>query len=317
MGDVIDFPISDLREMQGLAQQVTALRPDLVVNESTVGELAWVCGKDRADLGDTWRVRLWREGGEAVAWGWTFLPYKVKRSDGGFSEFPHAHLAWQVHPGHPGRPELIDEIIDWYDTEAAGADRGATPRAADTDALARFAAHGYTVDEWMAGDDGFWQQLNRRELTDLAEPVLPAGFRFVTAEETGPRGAVRAHVAAWHPSTFTETGYEGVRRTWPYRADLHVMIEAPDGTLVSTAIMWFDEHNRTAEFEPVGTHQGYRRQGLSHALLLHGMRLAREAGATAMTVSCLAGAAHVSARGLYHSVGFRPFTHDAPRIKRA
>ncbi|MGA5560099.1 GNAT family N-acetyltransferase [Streptomyces platensis] len=43
--------------------------------------------------------------------------------------------------------------------------------------------------------------------------------------------------------------------------------------------MWLDEANRTAEFEPVGTHPDYRRLGLGRALLLHGMHLARDAGA--------------------------------------
>jgi GNAT superfamily N-acetyltransferase len=71
------------------------------------------------------------------------------------------------------------------------------------------------------------------------------------------------------------------------------------------------------EFEPVGTHQGYRRQGLGSALLRHGMRRARAAGATRVHVSCLAGAAYPAARGPYYGVGFRPFTRDVPHIKAA
>ena len=38
----------DVRLMQGLAQQVTALRPELVNSDATVGELAWGWGKDHA-----------------------------------------------------------------------------------------------------------------------------------------------------------------------------------------------------------------------------------------------------------------------------
>ena len=52
----------DLRLMQGLAQQVTALRPELVNNDATVGETAWAWAKDHADLGGSWRHRLWFEG---------------------------------------------------------------------------------------------------------------------------------------------------------------------------------------------------------------------------------------------------------------
>jgi len=40
-----------------------------------------------------------------------------------------------------------------------------------------------------------------------------------------------------------------------YRGDLHVLVEAPDGTMASATIMWLDEANKTAEFEPVGTHR--------------------------------------------------------------
>jgi hypothetical protein len=87
--------------------------------------------------------------------------------------------------------------------------------------------------------------------------------------------------------------------------------------MASSTIMWLDEANKTAEFEPVGTHPDYRRRGLGRAMLLHGMQLARAAGATQMTVACLGAPGHPQARGLYYSVGFREFTRDAPLIKTA
>jgi GNAT superfamily N-acetyltransferase len=102
-----------------------------------------------------------------------------------------------------------------------------------------------------------------------------------------------------------------------YRSDLHLLVEAPDGTMASSTIMWLDEANKTAEFEPVGTHPDYRRQGLGSAMLLHGMRLARDAGATHMTVACYGAPGLPAARGLYYGVGFRPFTRDLPLIKPA
>ena len=85
--------------------------------------------------------------------------------------------------------------------------------------------------------------------------------------------------------------------------------------MAASTIMWLDEANKTAQFEPVGTHPGYRRLGLGRAMLLHGMHLARAAGATHMTVACLGAPGHPQARGLYYSVGFREFTRDAPLIK--
>ena len=312
-----DLGAAQVRLMQGLAQEVTTLRPELLAGGATVGELAWIFGKDRAALGDTWRHRLWRRAdgsGRLDAWAWVYLPYTVKRSDGSTSTSNSANLVWQVHPEHP---ELLDEILDWYAEQAAGLDRFITPQDADTDMLARLPAHGYKPDTEMGGDGGDWVQLNRRPLADLSEPALPAGFRFRTAAEVGPAAAARAHVDAWHPSTFTETGMAGVQATWPYRDDLHVLVAAPDGTLVATAIMWFDPYSRTAEFEPVGTHRAYRRQGLATALLWHGMHLARDAGADTMLVACLGAPAHPAARELYYGVGFKPLTRDVPHVKRA
>ncbi len=151
----------------------------------------------------------------------------------------------------------------------------------------------------------------------MDKAVLPDGFRFRTADEAGPQAAVQAHMDAWAPSTYTAEAYEGVRQTAAYRGDLHVLVEAADGTMAASAIMWLDEVNKTAEFEPVGTHPGFRRLGLGTAMLLHGMQLAREAGATHMTVTCLGAPGHPQARVLYYGVGFRQFTRDVPLIKPA
>jgi GNAT superfamily N-acetyltransferase len=70
-----------------------------------------------------------------------------------------------------------------------------------------------------------------------------------------------------------------------------VLIEAPDGTLAATAIVWLDESTRTGEFEPVGTHRDFRRQGLGRALQLYGMHLARAAGADGSRLLPAAGTA--------------------------
>lgn len=306
-----------VRLMQGLAQEVTIRCSEVLEGGATVGELAGQFGKDCAAIGDRWRYRLWPRAdgsGRLDAWAWVSLPFTVQRSDGSSATAPGANLTWQVHPD---RPELLDEILDWYAKQAAGLDRFITPQDADLPMLARLPAHGYTPDTEAGGDDGDWHQFNRRPLANLSEPALPAGFRFRTAAEVGPAAATRAHVDAWHPSTFTETSMAGVQATWPYRDDLHGLVEAPDGTLVATAIIWFDPVSRSAEFEPVGTHRAYRRQGLATALMWHGMHRARDAGAATMLVACVGASGHPAARDLYYGVGFKPFARDVPHIKRA
>jgi ribosomal protein S18 acetylase RimI-like enzyme len=78
--------------------------------------------------------------------------------------------------------------------------------------------------------------------------------------------------------------------------------------------MWVDPVNQSVEFEPVGTHPGYRRLGLARATILHGMQLARESGARQATVVCLGAPGHPSARALYYGLGFRELSRDAPLI---
>jgi len=303
---------ADIPLMQGLAQLVTALRPDQISADASYGELAWVWGKGCAAYGATWPRRLWFSGAELVAWGWAFLPHQVRRNDGSVTDVTGTRLSYQVHPGHAG---LVDEVIEWYDTVAAGLERTALPTSAEQFALTRWAAHGYRTDAGALADTGDWTQLNERDLTHVEQPVLPDGFRFRTAAEAGPDAAVRAHVDAWPRSAYTARSYEGVRQTAAYRGDLHVLVEAPDGTMAASTIMWLDEANSTVEFEPVGTHPGYRRLGLARAMMLHGMLLARAAGATHATVVCTGAPGHPEARGLYYGLGFRELSRDAPLIK--
>lgn len=305
---------ADVQLMQGLAQRVTAVRPDLISGGASYGELAWVWGQGSARYVATWPRRLWFSGDNVVAWAWAFLPRQVRRNDGTVKEVTGASLSYQVHPDYSA---LIDEVIEWYDGVAAGLERTALPTNAEGFALTRWAAHGYETDVAALGDDGDWTQLNERDLTEVEQPVLPAGFRFRTADEAGAQAAVQAHVDAWNPSSYTAQSYEDVRQTAAYRGDLHVLVEAPDGTMASSTIMWLDEANKTVEFEPVGTHPDYRRLGLARAMMLHGMRLAQAAGAGHATVACVGAPGQPEARGLYQGLGFRELSRDAPLVKSA
>jgi len=183
MGDLDLVTAADVQLMQGLAQRVTAVRPDLVNSDATFGELAWIWGKGHACDGGTWPRWLWFSGDALVAWGWAYLPHQVRRSDGSVQDVTGAYLGYQVHPGHAA---LVDDVIGWYDAVAAGLERTVMPRVADEFGLERWAAHGYQTDPGSLGDTGSWTQLNERDLTEVEQPVLPDGFRFRTADEAGP-----------------------------------------------------------------------------------------------------------------------------------
>ncbi len=298
--------------MQGLAQRVSATHPRLVNSDAAFGELAWNWGKGHVSHRASWPRRLWYADGNLVAWGWVHLPHRATLSDGSAKDVSGAYLAHQVHPSQAA---LIDEVIDWYDATAADVEKTVLPSASDEFALKRWAAHGYETDPSSLGDTGDWTQLNERDLADVEQAVLPDGYRFRTADEVGPEAAVQAHLDAWAPSRYSAEAYEGVRQTASYRGDLHILVEAPDATMASSTIMWLDEANKTAQFEPVGTHPNHRRRGLGRAMLLHAMNLARAAGASRMMVACLGARGYPEARGLYYSVGFRELSRDAPLIK--
>jgi hypothetical protein len=147
---------ADVELMQGLAQRVTAVRPELISAGASYGELAWVRGRGSTPHGSTWPRRLWFSGGELVAWG-AFLPREVRRNDGTATKITGASLSYQVHPDHT---DLVDQVIEWFDTVAAGLERTVSPTTAEEFALTRWAAHGYRPDEEALGDLGDWTQVN-------------------------------------------------------------------------------------------------------------------------------------------------------------
>lgn len=306
------FDSATLRQMQALSQAVSLRGPRFLNAEATVGELAWGWGKDVDTLGPYWRCRIWETADNVAAWGWVVLPYKLPRSDGMFRTNTQAKLIWQVHPD---MPDLIDDVFGWFDQVAETMDQVTILQSGDSEARRRVENRGFVLDEEDGAEDGNWTQMNTRSLVDIPAPVLPDGYRFLSATDVPRFDAVKVHQAAWGAPIFTESSLARLEQTWPYRQDLHVLIQAPDGKVVATAIVWFDNQTGIAEFEPVGTHPDYRRKGLGRALQLHGMHKAKEAGANRMLVACLGGSAHPAAKNLYRDVGFSEISRDIPMIR--
>ena len=66
--------------------------------------------------------------------------------------------------------------------------------------------------------------------------------------------------------------------------DVFVALAAPDGQVAAFTVIWLDDRNRCALFEPVGTHPAFQRRGLARALMLHGLRVMAAAGMTRAVV---------------------------------
>jgi len=161
---------AELRAMQQLAQVSWRLEPTHV--DVTVAELAYAWGVgNRTEYASEWRHRLWLDGEEALAWAWLFPP---------------GTLEWQVHPGHP---ELLEDVLDWFESEVPQGERATSVRSGDTDAIGRLHGRGFGPDEGAP-----WMRLNVRGLEEIEVPHLPSGFRLLTMADSDADMAARVAV---------------------------------------------------------------------------------------------------------------------------
>ena len=84
------------------------------------------------------------------------------------------------------------------------------------------------------------------------------------------------------------------------------MVVAPDGSFAAFVNLWHDAVNHSLLFEPVGTHETYRRRGLAKALMSHALRrMSDEWGITQAYVCHAPEAKNPAAAALYATVGFK------------
>ena len=234
-----------------------------------VGDIAWGF-RQHAGREAEWTVKIWEEGGRVVAWSWR------KGED----------IDFDVHPDHR---RLLDEILDEPEVKHAFA----LEDDAEALALRGFTGRAEVMD------------LNVRDLPEPPEPPeLPDGFRLRTVEPGDLAERVAVHRDVWAPSRVTEESYANVMQSWPYRASLDCVVEAPDGRFAAYALLWPDDTNAVGELEPVGTREEFRGRGLGAAVCTHALRRWHEEGGRQAIVYCQS----KPACALYRSVGFEVVT---------
>jgi predicted N-acetyltransferase YhbS len=242
-----------------------------------VGDLAWQRWSVPAGSVHT---RQWSVGGAVVAAAWLEAPGRLELL--------------------VDRAEAVPAVLDW--SEAAGGGVVAL-MSGDAAVAAVLRRRGYAPDP----DGPYFVRLTH-DLRDLPPVTLRAGFSImpVAPGQAARRAAV--HRAGWadFASTLPAESYAALMRTYPYRPALDLVVAAPDGTWVASALGWYDEVNRVGLVEPVSCAPSHRRRGLGRAVnaaLLHAFAAH---GATSAVILPRGDATYPAPRALYQSLDYRP-----------
>ena len=143
----------------------------------------------------------------------------------------------------------------------------------------------HPFDHLSAGSMSSWIPSPPAHPRDTRGPVgcvgyYPEGYRIRCMRIGEEAARVGVHRRAWRPaslpwppevdvsgispaatSRFTAEHFQLLRRTWLYRQDLDLVVEAPDGALAGCCTVWWDPKVGCAEVEPLGVVPRYRRKG--------------------------------------------------------
>jgi len=285
----------DLLQMQSLLMEARSRTDDW--RYWHVGELMFAFFMVACHLNPQEHIRLWHnDEGKLVG-------YAVLGEDPSFD--------WQVLPEYEWSG-IEAEALAWAETRLAELRlRGAKEwsgnlvsgaRQDNAKRIAFLEHHGFRY-------SGEFAEVNMLRRLDMPIPelTLPEGYHVRELAETGElseRAAVQREV--WHPWTVgnvSDDDYAYFMRLPGYHRDLDVVTVTPEGVIAAYANGWIDPVNRIGDFGPVGARAAFRRQGLTRAALLEGLRRMQTRGMERMCIST--GVANVAALRLYKSIGFK------------
>lgn len=286
----------DLRQMQVLLMAARSATDDW--RYAHVGELMWGFFMVACHLNPQASIRLWHDDTGKLA------GYAILGEDPSFD--------CQVLPAQE-RSGIETEALAWAETRITelrrhDAQRWGGPlvsgaRQDDARRIAFLEQHGFRY-------SGEFAEVNMLRSLDepIPEAALPTGCQvravLADAREIANRAAAQREV--WQPWTVgnvSDDDYAALMRLPGYRRELDVVAVTPDGTIAAYVNGWVDPVNRIGDFGPVGALPAYRRQGLTRAALLEGLRRMQAAGMDRVCIST--GETNTPARRLYESVGFR------------
>jgi ribosomal protein S18 acetylase RimI-like enzyme len=153
-------------------------------------------------------------------------------------------------------------------------------------------------------DEDRYVQFHRSLNEPLPAPTLPDGFTLRPLAGEQEAGAyAELHRAAFESTSMTAEWRARTLRMPQHRADLDLVIAAPDGRLAGFIVGWYDPRRRIGQIEPMGVHPDFQGLGLSRALLLAIFQRFHAAGADYALVET--NLERDPARHAYEAVGFR------------
>jgi predicted N-acetyltransferase YhbS len=223
-----------------------------------------------------------------------------------------SHRGWgeAFFQRHPDYDFLLPEMLGFAETHLRNWERNLLyiPIYDHDKALqAAVRARGYQRnDEYVLWDSVFTIQ------DELPEYTLPEGFRLQSmADDNGLERRRKAFGLGFNhlepkdwPSLLSN---QELQKAPDYRRELDLYVVAPNGEFASFCIAWWDERNRIAMLEPVGTVSEHRRKGLARAVVLEAIQRVASLGAERVFVG--------SDQVFYQSLGFE-LTYAAHHWKK-
>jgi predicted N-acetyltransferase YhbS len=198
-----------------------------------------------------------------------------------------------AHEGHPGwgeaflqrRPDydfLLDEMLDYAEANLRNQERN----------LLFIPIYEYDEPLLVVAQKRGYQKNVKYTLWDsvftvegeIPQPTLPVGYvlQSMADENDLDRRRKAFGLGFNHPDPNdwpSLLAYQELQKAPDYRQDLDLYVVAPDGEFAAFCIIWWDDHNRIAMLEPVGTVPECRRKGLARAVVLEAIRRAAALGA--------------------------------------
>ena len=286
---------TDLQQMYDLLMEARARTSDW--RYAHVGELAFNFFMVACHLNPCEHIRLWHDAESKL------IAYALLGEDPAFD--------YQILPEHEWAG-IEAEALAWAETRVTelrqyaaqqwGGHLVSGARQDNAQRIAFLEQHGFRY----CGD---FAEVNMLRSLDepIPEAVLPVGCQVRAVAETGEilsRAAAQREV--WRPWTVgnvSDDDYARFMRLPGYLRDLDVVTVTPEGVIAAYVNGWLDPVNRIGDFGPVGALPAYRRQGLTRAALLEGLRRMKGHGMNRVCIST--GVSNTPAIRLYESVGFK------------